>query len=158
MASDSFETVNADTDITSGKAERCFRVLGNAKFLGWEVAGETDSFGVANQSDGIEMIFDMKGENIDPHHRIQGEGFIRVNPELYVAAIDYCKIGAPSAVDRMKKTAAEAGALLKLPIGGGQIIRPHGAHDNGDYSLAKQSDFNVPISKRGGAPSRRSPK
>ncbi len=156
MVSDRFNKTNVNSgSITCGKAERCYRVLDGASFLGWEVAGSEDSFGASNKSDGIEMVFGIKGIQTDPYHRVQGEGFVRVNPELYVAAIDYCRISAPSAVKGMQKIASHAGALLNLPIGGGQIIRPYGAHDNGDYSLAKQSDFDVPPGKRNAVISRR---
>jgi hypothetical protein len=152
MASDRFNETHVNSgSITCGKAERCFRVLEGSSFLGWEVAGPEDSFGASNKSDGIEMIFGIKGPQTDPYHRVQGEGFVRVNPELYEAAIDYCKISAPGAVERMQNIVSHAGALLTLPIGGGQIVRPYGAHDNGDYSLAKQSDFDVPSAQRSAA-------
>jgi len=122
--------------IPIGRCVACTRVLANARFLGWEVAGEKDSFGVTNPKDGIEMIFDIQCEQVDPHYRVSGSGYVRVNPDLFADAIGWAKTRSQGSVERMQKTLDDAATFQRLPIGGGSIIRPNGAFDNGDYSLA----------------------
>lgn len=135
----------AKNSVSLGQMNRLYAVLGqhpNAQLLAIEVAGASDSFGVRNIGDGdpdlphgLELIFDIQCPDVDPFYELSGDGFLRVNIDLFIDTMEISKTAYARKNSRYEDIAAEASTLLNLPIGGEDVIRPNGAMDKHKFNL-----------------------